>query len=32
MLNYASEEGEVGEAGNGHTASFVAAAIFQDIP
>jgi len=27
MLNYA---GEAGEAGNGYTASFAAAAIFQD--
>jgi len=27
--NYA---GEVGEAGNGYPASFVAAAIFQDMP
>jgi len=29
MLNYA---GEADEAGNGYTASFVAAAIFQDPP
>jgi len=29
MLNY---EGEADEAGNGYTASFVAAAIFQDTP
>jgi len=29
MLNYA---GQAGEVGNGYTASFAAAAIFQDIP
>ena len=32
MLNYAGKAGEVGEAGNGYTDSFVAVAIFQDIP
>jgi len=29
MLNYA---GEISEAGNGYTTSFVAAAIFQNTP